>query len=466
MVNGVATFSGLTLTKAGTAYTLTLTAGSLPTATTAAFNVTPAAAALLVFSGMPTSPVAAGTAFTFTVTADDAYGNVATGYTGTVKFTGTDPGATLPAAYTFTSANAGTHVFSATMETAGTQTITAADTVTSSINGEGERDRVLRPPATATFVEADTTTKGNWIGAYGTQGYNVVGYTASDPSYPSYAVVTPAGQTTYTWASEHHRHPRPAEPRQHPRQRLAAAWYSATSFTLDVNLTDGQAHDIALYLLDWDSGGRPRQSRSPTPPPAPCSTPDRLVVRRRRLPAVGVSGHVCSPSPAAGANAVLTGLFFDPTSSSDPAATATFLKAGHHDLGELGGDLRRPGLRRRRLHRRTPLSLVRRRLPRRPDDLHLVLRAPPTPAPCRTRPAPRQPRRRRLVLRHAASPSTSTSPTARRTTSRSTSSTGTARPRRDRSRSPTPPPAPCSTPRRSRRSAAGLPAVGGQRRRA
>jgi len=49
-----------------------------------------------------------------TVTAKDAYGNVATGYLGTVHFTSTDANAVLPANYKFTAANAGTHTFSVT----------------------------------------------------------------------------------------------------------------------------------------------------------------------------------------------------------------------------------------------------------------------------------------------------------------------------------------------------------------
>ena len=70
-----------------------------------------------------------------TVTAYDAYGNVATGYTGTVALTSSDPHAVLPASYTFTAADAGTHTFAVTLDTAGTQSITATDTVTSSITG-------------------------------------------------------------------------------------------------------------------------------------------------------------------------------------------------------------------------------------------------------------------------------------------------------------------------------------------
>src|SRR5262249_55439926 len=73
-------------------------------------TVTPAAASLLVITG-PWS-VSSGTAFSLTVTAQDAYGNVATGYTGTVHFSSTDSTAVLPANYTFTASDSGTHTFS------------------------------------------------------------------------------------------------------------------------------------------------------------------------------------------------------------------------------------------------------------------------------------------------------------------------------------------------------------------
>jgi hypothetical protein len=38
--------------------------------------------------------------------------------------------------------------------------------------------------------------------------------------------------------------------------RIAAAWFSQSSFTINVNITDGQTHQLALYLLDWDKQGR------------------------------------------------------------------------------------------------------------------------------------------------------------------------------------------------------------------
>jgi hypothetical protein len=41
-----------------------------------------------------------------------------------------------------------------------------------------------------------------------------------------------------------------------PGDRIAATWYSSTNFSIDVNLTDGLTHQVALYALDWDDASR------------------------------------------------------------------------------------------------------------------------------------------------------------------------------------------------------------------
>lgn len=104
----------------------------------------------------------------------------------------------------------------------------------------------------ATFLGTDTTTQGNWRGAYGNGGRQTIGDSAI---LPTYAVITPAGKSDYTWASN------TSDPRALqliPTGRIAACWYSpgavGGNFSVDVNLTDGQPHRIALYALDWDGG--------------------------------------------------------------------------------------------------------------------------------------------------------------------------------------------------------------------
>src|SRR4029077_8011869 len=97
--------------------------------TNASISVTAAAASQFVLSGLP-STTTAGMVQSLTLTVLDAYGNIATGYTGTVHFTSTDAQAVLPANYSFSSSDNGVHPFSATLKTAGTQSLTATDTAT------------------------------------------------------------------------------------------------------------------------------------------------------------------------------------------------------------------------------------------------------------------------------------------------------------------------------------------------
>src|SRR6266542_644592 len=99
-VNGVATFSTLSLDKSGTGYTLSATASGLTGAPSAAFAITAGSATQLAFT---TQPSAATGGVTITpvvqVAAQDALGNVVTGFTGSVTVgitAGTGPdGATL-----------------------------------------------------------------------------------------------------------------------------------------------------------------------------------------------------------------------------------------------------------------------------------------------------------------------------------------------------------------------------------
>ena len=124
----------VTLKTHGT-QSLTVTDVSQPTITGSqtAITVNPAAATKLAVS-YPGSTTA-GTAQSFTVTAQDPYNNTATSYLDTVSFTSTDTPASLPSAYQFVSGDAGVHTFSGTLVTKGTQSLTATDTSNGTING-------------------------------------------------------------------------------------------------------------------------------------------------------------------------------------------------------------------------------------------------------------------------------------------------------------------------------------------
>ena len=89
---------------------------------------------------MPSPPGGAGPniPFNLTLTIQNSVPNIVgplSGYRGTVHFTSSDPGAVLPADYTFTAADAGAHTFPFTLTVLGNQTITVTDTHSSGFTG-------------------------------------------------------------------------------------------------------------------------------------------------------------------------------------------------------------------------------------------------------------------------------------------------------------------------------------------
>src|SRR5262249_7692228 len=94
-VNGVATFSGLSINTAGNGYTLTASSNSLTSATSNSFNIAVAAAAKLAFTTNPSTPTrstaACGTQPVVAV--QDAGGNTITGSSASITLAiGTNPG--------------------------------------------------------------------------------------------------------------------------------------------------------------------------------------------------------------------------------------------------------------------------------------------------------------------------------------------------------------------------------------
>jgi VCBS repeat-containing protein len=169
--------------------------------------------------------------------------------------------------------------------------------------------------AQAKFLEEDTGTAGNWIGTYGSQGYDVIN---SGNRLPANVTVTAAHESLYTWAN-----PAPTTATQALEvppggtSRIAACWYSSTSFTVDVNVATG-SYNLELYLLDYD-----KQSRSEQIQLSDAGTGTVLSTETVSGFSGGaylnwtISGNVLiTITKLAGANAVLSGLFFDPASVS------------------------------------------------------------------------------------------------------------------------------------------------------
>jgi large repetitive protein len=128
---GVRSFS----TALKTSGTQSITATDGPrTGSQTGISVVPSGASTLTVAGYPATSTA-GVANNFTVTARDAFGNVATGYVGTIAFTSSDANAAVPTSYTFTFSDNGARNFSATLRTVSTQSLTAVDQAASTITG-------------------------------------------------------------------------------------------------------------------------------------------------------------------------------------------------------------------------------------------------------------------------------------------------------------------------------------------
>ena len=170
------------------------------------------------------------------------------------------------------------------------------------------------PPASggtgtsATFLKTDTTTSGNWGAAYGSEGYMVAGDLVSNPSYVAPVM---SGANYWVWNSSPSDVRAPQRP-SNPSNRVAATWYASGQYLIDLNVTDGAQHQVALYCVDWDSTGR-RQT-------VDVLDANNNVLNTQTLSSSftggvylvwNVTGHVkLRLTWTGGANAVASGLFF------------------------------------------------------------------------------------------------------------------------------------------------------------
>jgi YVTN family beta-propeller protein len=149
LTSGVGSFQVTLKTTGSQTVTATDTVTATITGTSNTITVSSTTATHFLVTAPPSAT--AGTPVSVSVVALDQFSNLVTGYTGTVHFTSTDGAAVLPANSTLTS---GTGVFSVTLKTAGGQTVTATDTVTSTINGTSNTITVGPIVATHLLISA------------------------------------------------------------------------------------------------------------------------------------------------------------------------------------------------------------------------------------------------------------------------------------------------------------------------
>ena len=190
------------------------------------------------------------------------------------------------------------------------------------------------PSTSATFFGKDTTTQGNWKGVYGANGYNVLNHAIN---YPNYATATASGKLNYTWASSTS-NVRALQKPASATDRFAGCWYSASNFTVNLNLTDGLVHRVALYCVDWDTTARAETIEI-------LDASNNAVLSSQSVSSFNggqyliwdLKGHLLIRLIRTGSfNAVLSGLFFDTPSPPTPA-TATFVRKDTTTQGNWSG---------------------------------------------------------------------------------------------------------------------------------
>ncbi|MFY2561755.1 lamin tail domain-containing protein [Corallococcus terminator] len=156
-VDGVARFSDVVLKKAGAGFQLRAAATGVENATTETFTVVPAQAASLELAGLASTAVA-GAARSAQVTVFDAFGNVASNYTGTLAVRSSDATASLPASHVFTSAEAGHFTFTGiVLKRAGSQQVTVQDVGVATLSAQQDVGVVAAEASALAFTQVPTS---------------------------------------------------------------------------------------------------------------------------------------------------------------------------------------------------------------------------------------------------------------------------------------------------------------------
>jgi hypothetical protein len=169
----------------------------------------------------------------------------------------------------------------------------------------------------ATFLKTDEKTVGNWKGTYGAQGVLIL---ADAEKAPPYAKVKFVNHGTCSWANPTDDVRALQKFAAGAKDRSAACWGGET-FDIDIDLTDGIEHQVAIYCLDWDT--KTREMAINVESVATGDVLDRRVVtdfHGGKYLVWKLKGHVNLHITNNGQpNAVVSGILFDAATQPEPA---------------------------------------------------------------------------------------------------------------------------------------------------
>ena len=236
---------------------------------------------------------------------------------------GTAGSASCPSALAL--AAGATTIFNCSWNTAGASIGAHTLTVTAS-NGSTSHSvtvtSIVFIPGAAAFVSSDTKTQGTWKGVYGADGFAIVN---DSTNYPSYAQVTFSNQLSNTWVASTTNVRALQKGAPTATDRIASTWFQSTSFNININLTDGNWHRVGLYCLDWDFGNRAERIDV-------LDATTNSLLDSRNVSAFtngqyliwNLRGNLkVQVTLTGGANAVVSGLFFDQPAAADFSVSAS-----------------------------------------------------------------------------------------------------------------------------------------------
>jgi hypothetical protein len=280
--NGVATFTGLTVSKAGKGFTVVVSGGGLTSATSGSFDMAGPTATKLVFTITPPATAQAGAPFAVTVTAQDSSGATVTDFSETVGLQLTGGNGALSGT-TSLAAVAGVASFDKlSIDRPGTYTLKAsAGTLTpasSSISITVGDPKQIRPVRGTAQTGPAMTTLDTIIVRLVDAGGNGV------PSHTVTFTVTSGGGTVMN-----------ANPRTDERTALASARSSALRSGLRTALRSrGVIEDVTTFSAMTDPRGEARAFWTLGPTVGAQS----LVVSSQGVPDFNIGANATEPPPS------------------------------------------------------------------------------------------------------------------------------------------------------------------------
>jgi hypothetical protein len=182
--------------------------------------------------------------------------------------------------------------------------------------------------ASAVYTGLDTVTQGTWTGKYGSGGYSIANGNSSQP----YASLGFSGNITYTWAGLT-ADVRALQNAPGSAGRIASSYTAQgmNSFVVNVNITDGAIHPVALYMVDWDGTTRAQNvTISDASTNAVLDTESFSGFSNGQYGVWNIQGNVnITVTPTGTGAAVVSGIFLGPgnavsTAPTSPPATPYF----------------------------------------------------------------------------------------------------------------------------------------------